>query len=138
MEDGLTIGEIARQAALPASTIRYYEAEGILPPPGRSASGYRRYSEHDLRRIRLAKGARLLGLPLEEIRTLVAANDGDCGTLADELLEGIARRRQEVTERIAELRAVEAELDAVEQRVRAAACPPTMSAADCDCSCFPE
>ena len=43
MDDAnLTIGEVARRAGLNVSAIRYYEAEGLLPEPPRSA-GQRRY-----------------------------------------------------------------------------------------------
>jgi MerR family copper efflux transcriptional regulator len=39
----LPIGAVARDAGVGIDTIRYYEREGLLPPPRRRASGYRDY-----------------------------------------------------------------------------------------------
>ncbi len=44
MADKLTIGEVSRRTGVPAKTIRFYEAEGIIATPRRSESGYRLYS----------------------------------------------------------------------------------------------
>ena len=40
---GLTIGKVAQSAGLAIDTVRYYEREGLLEKPARSASGYRHY-----------------------------------------------------------------------------------------------
>ena len=52
-----TIGELARAADVPTSTVRYYEREAILRPTGRSASNYRLYSGADLERLRFIRAA---------------------------------------------------------------------------------
>jgi DNA-binding transcriptional MerR regulator len=39
----LTVSTLADQAGLSADTVRYYERVGLLPPPARSAAGYRLY-----------------------------------------------------------------------------------------------
>ena len=52
MAAALTIGAVARETGLPVRTIRFYEAEGVLPAPARTASGYRAYSANDVRRLR--------------------------------------------------------------------------------------
>jgi MerR family transcriptional regulator, redox-sensitive transcriptional activator SoxR len=65
----LSIGEVAAQAGVRTSAIRYYEDVGILPEPER-VGGRRRYSHtvvDQLRVIRFAQGA---GLSLDEIRVL--------------------------------------------------------------------
>jgi DNA-binding transcriptional MerR regulator len=41
----LTISQLARRSGVPASTLRYYEKVGVIPPPSRTKSGYRRYDE---------------------------------------------------------------------------------------------
>ena len=41
---GLTIGKVARSAGLAIDTVRYYEREGLLEKPGRTASDYRHYT----------------------------------------------------------------------------------------------
>jgi len=65
----LTIGEVASQAGLKASAIRFYEQEGLLPKPIRQA-GQRRYSEDIFNRLALLEYAKQSGFKLEEIRRL--------------------------------------------------------------------
>jgi DNA-binding transcriptional MerR regulator len=71
MADRFTIGEVARRTGVPVKTIRFYESEWVIAAPSRTDSGYRLYSATDVRRLRLARRARLLGLALPEVRTLV-------------------------------------------------------------------
>jgi len=66
---GLRISDVARQAGLQASAIRYYEQIGLLPKPERE-SGQRRYDEAALYRLALIQRARQLGFTLAEIREL--------------------------------------------------------------------
>src|SRR5258708_11303253 len=65
----LTISEVARQVALRASAIRYYEQIGLVPPAQR-VSGQRRYDTTALYRLALIQWARKLGFTLDEIRRL--------------------------------------------------------------------
>ncbi|MDA2931436.1 MerR family transcriptional regulator [Acidobacteria bacterium AH-259-O06] len=74
----LLIGEVAAKTGLNPKTIRYYEEVGLIPKPrrrhtGYASAGYRRYSGQDAERLRLVKGARLLGLSLAEIRQLLSS-----------------------------------------------------------------
>lgn len=68
---GLSIGQIARQAGLRSSAIRYYEAQGLIPKAARRAG--RRIYDADIRDhllfVRLAIGA---GFRISEIKPLVA------------------------------------------------------------------
>ena len=66
---GLRISDVARQAGLQASAIRYYEQIGLLPKPERE-SGQRRYDEAALYRLALIQRARQLGFTLADIREL--------------------------------------------------------------------
>jgi MerR family redox-sensitive transcriptional activator SoxR len=68
--DELTIGQVARQAGVATSAIRYYESIGLLTPPPR-ISGQRRYPPSVLERLSVIQSARQLGLSIEEIRTLL-------------------------------------------------------------------
>ena len=135
MGRALTIGQVARRTGIPATTIRYYESEGVVSPPARTEAGYRLYSAADVRQLQLAQRARLIGLSVDEVRRLVAtAFEADCDTFVGELLEGIERQRAQVAARIAELRALEATLETLERRVRAeCACDPGQTVAECDC-----
>jgi MerR family redox-sensitive transcriptional activator SoxR len=65
----LTITEVARQAGLQPSAIRYYEQIGLLPAAQR-ISGRRRYDTTVLYRLAVIQRARRTGFTLDEIRTL--------------------------------------------------------------------
>lgn len=65
----LTIGEVARQAGIRASAIRYYESIQLLPPARRS-SGRRLYGPEVFERLAFIQTARQLGFSLHEIQGL--------------------------------------------------------------------
>lgn len=69
---GLTIGKVARGAGLAIDTVRYYEREGLLEKPDRTASGYRQYPADAVARLRFIRQAKGLGFSLREIRELLA------------------------------------------------------------------
>ncbi len=68
----LTIGQVAEQAGVNIETLRYYERKEILPPPKRSQSNYRVYTDETVRRVRFIKRAQQLGFSLVEIQELLA------------------------------------------------------------------
>lgn len=68
----MRIGELARSAGVNIDTVRYYEREGLIPPPLRRASGYRDYLEVDVDRLRFMRRAKNLGFTLHEIRDLLS------------------------------------------------------------------
>jgi MerR family redox-sensitive transcriptional activator SoxR len=67
----LTIGEVAREAGVAATTLRYYEQIGLLPPPARLA-GRRRYDGSILARLEVIRLCKSAGFALEEIQLLFA------------------------------------------------------------------
>ena len=75
----MKIGELAKRAEVPIDTVRYYEREGLIPPPIRRASGYRDYVDADVDRLRFMRRAKGLGFTLHEIRDLLSltAMSGD-------------------------------------------------------------
>lgn len=98
----LTIGNVARRAGVGIDTIRYYEREGLLPPPQRRASGYRDYGLDMVERLRFIRRAKDLGFTLEEIRELLAlSTDRERG------VQSVKQRAQvrldQVNQRIREL-----------------------------------
>ena len=72
----LKVGQVAKAAGMAAKTIRYYEQVGVLPPPSRTAAGYRQYGEQAVQQLMFIRRARALGLSLHHLKTLTAALDG--------------------------------------------------------------
>ena|SRR5437868_6925836 len=68
----LTMGQVAQRGGVNPQTIRYYEREGLLPEPPRSASGYRAFSPDAVHRVLFIKRAQELGFSLAEIRELLS------------------------------------------------------------------
>lgn len=71
MRDELKIGELSARCGVSNDTVRFYEREGLLMPPRRSASGYRLYGETDAARVRFIRRAQATGLTLDDIHELL-------------------------------------------------------------------
>jgi DNA-binding transcriptional MerR regulator len=72
----LRIGEIAERTGVTPRTIRYYEELGLLPTIDREQGKHRTYTDADVDRIReLTRLRDLLGLSLEELRSMIVAED---------------------------------------------------------------
>ena len=69
--DSIGIGQLAARAGVSVDTVRYYERSGLLSPQVRLASGYRRYSELQVARLRFIRRAQELGFSLKDIRELL-------------------------------------------------------------------
>ena len=85
MSELLTIGEVAEQAHVATSTIRYYERRGLLTPDARQ-SGRRRYRAETLRRLVFIGMLQDAGLSLDDIDGILNA-----ATVAE--WKGVAGRR---------------------------------------------
>jgi DNA-binding transcriptional MerR regulator len=75
MAEILSIGTLAKRAATKVQTIRFYEDEGLMPPPARSEGGQRRYTAEHADRLAFIRHARELGFPLDAIRELLGIVD---------------------------------------------------------------
>lgn len=84
-----SIGEVARRSGVPASTLRYYEAIGLLPPADRRA-GRRVYAPEVLVSLAAIRTGRAVGLSLEEIRGLL---DSSTQERSGEHLVALAERK---------------------------------------------
>ncbi|MEC9482773.1 MAG: Cd(II)/Pb(II)-responsive transcriptional regulator [Halomonas sp.] len=71
----MKIGELARHTGCQVETIRYYEREGLLPEPARSASNYRLYGAAHVERLTFIRHCRALDMALDEIRDLLSLRD---------------------------------------------------------------
>ncbi len=115
----MRVSELAERSGIAASAIRFYEAEGILPPAARRANGYREYDDDDLARVRLLVALRRLGLdPVDAGR--LASQCVERGRVDDDLAPLIARQRAEIAARRQELDLLEAELADLEDTIAAA------------------
>jgi len=115
MNTKITIGQLAKLTSVPPKTIRYYEEIGILPPPERSESRYRLYSETDVHRLELIRRARALDMTLPEVGELVEwASSATCNDFQGRFLEVVRRKLEEVGQRIADLEHLEQDLKRLE------------------------
>jgi len=112
--DGLKIGQLAQLADCTVKAVRFYETQGLLPPPRRSASGYRLYGERDLKRLQFIQRAKLIGLPLAKIRELVlhlSEEECACATLRPHLQQAIQEQLKEMRARLDQLALLKDELE---------------------------
>lgn len=107
----MTIGELAAQSGMPASTIRYWERIGVLPKPIR-ISGQRRYAPDAVQRLAMLRLAQACGFRLEEMRHLL--HGFPAGMRPPRRWQELARRkRQELDEQIVRLKAMRRVVDRV-------------------------
>jgi DNA-binding transcriptional MerR regulator len=67
----LRTGQVAKASGVNIQTVRFYEREGLLAPPKRSASGYRQYTDDAVRIVTFVKRAQELGFTLREAKQLL-------------------------------------------------------------------
>jgi len=67
----LTIGAFAQRCGVAASTLRFYESQGLLHGR-RSGGGHRQYRRADLRRVAFVRAAQAVGLSLQQVRDALA------------------------------------------------------------------
>ena len=68
----MNIGEASAASGVSAKMIRYYEETGLIPPAGRTGSGYRTYGPKEVQVLRFVRRARDLGFPMERVADLLA------------------------------------------------------------------
>lgn len=105
----MKIGELAKRAGVTAKTIRFYEEEGLLPKPERTASGYRKYGPEDIGRLEFIHKAKRLGLSLHEIRGILRLHDRSDPTCTH-VRTLIVSKVDQVDQALEDLRGLRAEL----------------------------
>jgi DNA-binding transcriptional MerR regulator len=98
-----TIGEAAEALDMPATTIRFYDKNGLLPNVSRTGGGVRLFDEDDLEWMRFVERLKASGMPIREIREYIQLYLAGDAT--------IEARRQIVYERKA---AIERQLEELE------------------------
>jgi MerR family transcriptional regulator, copper efflux regulator len=112
------ISQLAERTGVPATTLRFYEKEGLLAA-ARTAAGYRTYTDDDAERVRFIGTAKGLGLSLSRIRALLDVRDGGlCREVRDELRDLVADRIAETHRRIADLHSFRRHLDVAAGHLR--------------------
>jgi MerR family copper efflux transcriptional regulator len=121
--EGLGIGQLAKRGGVGIDTVRYYERNGLLAPHTRLASGYRRYGELELARLRFIRRAQALGFTLREIK----------GLLALSAQRDVGRVKRSAQAKLVDVDARIAALERVREGLAKliAACPGHGRAADC-------
>jgi|SRR5579863_2931282 len=118
----LTRGALASRTGCNLETIRYYERIGLLPPPPRSAAGYRLYGQDLLKRLNFIRRSRELGFTLAEIRELLRLVDGRRYSCTQ--VEALARNHvREIGRKIDDLRKFQRVLQAMAARCRGGTVP---------------
>jgi Cd(II)/Pb(II)-responsive transcriptional regulator len=105
----LTIGALAQHMQCQPETIRFYEREGLLPPPARSSANYRLYGKAHLERLGFIRRCRSLDMTLDEIRVLLHLRDNPAENCR-EVTAVLDAHIQHVADRIADLRTLQRQL----------------------------
>ena len=105
----MNISAAAKSAGLPVKTVRYYADIGLMPAPGRTASGYRSYTDEAVRKLIFIRRAREFGFSVSECRELLGLYVDDARSSAD--VKRIAQNRlNEIREKQRELKSLHDEL----------------------------
>ena len=94
-------GELAQQSGCNIETVRFYEKQGLLPAPPRTAGGHRDYTPEHLKRLTFIRRSRELGFTLGEGRSLLGLVDGGdwtCAEVRAMTLEHLAEVRRKITD----------------------------------------
>jgi DNA-binding transcriptional MerR regulator len=114
----MRIGELAQRVGVSTDTVRFYERSGWLPRPTRQPNSYREYAEADVEHLRLLIDLRRLEIPLDDAARIASwCHAGHCGDTTAELPGLIARRRDDIAERIAGLAALDQRLETLQRHL---------------------
>jgi len=108
--DGLTIGKLAKEAALGIETVRFYERQGLITPPPRTESNYRVYPKGEVARLRFIKRAKVLGFTLNEIKELLSLQHDPHSTRTD-IKKRTLTKIENITSKIQDLTRIKAALE---------------------------
>jgi MerR family transcriptional regulator, repressor of the yfmOP operon len=119
-EQFTSIGEIAQKLEMSQRTIRYYEEIGLLNSIKRVEGGRRVYTDADLRRLKLIKRLKIMGMTLSEMQELEAmwtiekSND----KVLRRLLELMSNQLRRLDDRIADLNILRNEIVEYQRRIK--------------------
>ncbi|RIV39195.1 HEAT repeat domain-containing protein [Micromonospora radicis] len=102
----MLIGDVARRSGVSARMLRHYETLGLVRPTGRTGSGYREYSDEDIRRIFHIEMLRSLGLTLRDVGTALDDPAFTPATLVEQLIAQTRERIAAETRLLTRLRRI--------------------------------
>jgi Cd(II)/Pb(II)-responsive transcriptional regulator len=120
----MKIGDLAQATATTAETIRYYEREGLLPAPARTAGNYRSYGKDHVDRLSFIRYCRGLDMTLSEIKVLLHFKDApgencaEVNALLDEHLGHVATRIRELRQLQRQLRQLRGQCEEASEAAR--------------------
>ena len=98
-----TIGDAAAELDMPASTIRFYEKNGLIPNQQRTSDGRRLFDEDDLEWMRFVERLKVSGMPIKEIREYIQLYLQGDATI-EERRRIVYERRDAIDEQLAQLK----------------------------------
>lgn len=99
----IKIGELSARSGMSVDTIRFYEKQGLIPPPRRTESNYRMYGADTPRRLVFIGKARDLGFTLAEIAQLLSLSEDHNAGAAD-VKQRASEKLRDLDRRLAEMR----------------------------------
>jgi DNA-binding transcriptional MerR regulator len=112
-----TIGQLARAAGVPTSTVRYYERVRLLLPNCRSQGNYRLFGEEMVERLRFIRAAQATGFTLEDVTRLLDFREGETVCCKD-VQTLIEQRLSDVKKHMNDLRHVQSVLTSYLEKCR--------------------
>ena len=115
-----SIGELAEKLEMSQRTIRYYEEIGLLNSIKRVEGGRRVYTDVDLRRLKLIKRLKIMGMTLSEMQELEAmwTIEKSNEKVLKRLLELLGNHLKRLDDRIADLNILRNEIMEYQERIR--------------------
>jgi DNA-binding transcriptional MerR regulator len=120
VEKERSIGELAEKLEMSQRTIRYYEEIGLLNSIKRVEGGRRVYTDVDLRRLKLIKRLKIMGMTLSEMQELEAmwTIEKSNEKVLKRLLELLGNHLKRLDDRIADLDILRNEIMEYQERIR--------------------
>ncbi|MGH8201011.1 MAG: MerR family transcriptional regulator [Steroidobacteraceae bacterium] len=106
-----TIGQLAKDSGIPVDTIRYYERIGLLPRRLAAGTGWRRYPEEMLARLRYLREGRAVGFTIRELRDLLRLSVAGAPRFCESFDEAARRKIDSIDQVMGRLAAQRARLE---------------------------
>ena len=99
----MRIKQAAELAGVSCDTLRYYERQGLLPAPSRTAGGYRDYTTSIVERVRFVRNALRFGFSIRQVSGFLKSRDSGAPpcrqvrAAGDQILARIDQQIEELT-----------------------------------------